>query len=67
MPCPNIHDVNLCIGGHGMPCPYKLMLPSAICTLPSVICTLYSVICPPSTSEARGYDADILKKMESLP
>ena len=58
MPCPNIHDVNLCIGGHGMPCPYRLSF---------VICTLYSVLCTPSTSEARGYDADILKKMESLP
>ena len=29
----NTHYVILCIGGHGMPCPYKLMLPSVICNL----------------------------------
>ena len=36
----NIHDVNFCIGGHGMPCPYKLMLLSVLCHLSSVLCTL---------------------------
>ena len=35
MPCPNIHDVNLCIGGHGMLCPYKLS--SVLCHLSSVL------------------------------
>ena len=34
----NIHDINLCIGGHGMPCPYKPMC---------VICYLLSVLCHP--------------------
>ena len=38
----NIHYIPLCIGGHGMPCPYKLS--SVICTLSSVLCHLYSVI-----------------------
>ena len=33
----NIHYVPLCIGGHGMPCPYKLS--SVICTLSSVLRT----------------------------
>ena len=41
----NIHDVIFYIGGHGMPCPYKLMLPSVIRHLYSVLCTLYSAIC----------------------
>ena len=46
MPCPkHPRCVNLCIGGHGMPCPYKLMLSSVLCHLSSVICHLYSVIC----------------------
>ena len=42
----NIHDAIFYFGGHGMPCPYKLMLPSVIRHLYSVICHLYSAICP---------------------
>ena len=40
----NIHDAIFYFGGHGMPCPYKLMLPSVIRHLYSVIRHLYSAI-----------------------
>ena len=41
----NIYDVIFCIGGHGMPCPYKLS---------SVLCTLSSILSPPFTSSVPG-------------
>ena len=58
----NTHGIILCIGGHGMPCPYKLMLPSVICTLSSVSvlchlsvasCQCAHLLCPPE-SGGRG-------------
>ena len=40
----NIHDAIFYFGGHSMPCPYKLMLPSVIRHLYSVIRHLYSAL-----------------------
>ena len=50
----NIHDDDLCIGGHGMPCPYKLMLPSVICNLSVASCQCAHLLCPPEAGGEEG-------------
>ena len=51
----NIHYIPLCSGGHGMPCPYKLMLPSVLCNLSVASCQCAHLLVPLSQGAKRVF------------